>query len=164
MNTFLVALAILALLITIPPIVLYLRNNKKGYIYYVNFKPESDSVLQNLAKLYTEKTGIDVKIVSPSSGSYEEFLEAEMKKEKPPTLFVEGNQEYLAKWEDYVYNLEGTKVVNELTTKDYMLYNKKGDLASIGYCYETFGIITNLELLKKSGHNINEITNLHQVD
>ena len=30
-----------------------------------------------------------------------------------------------------------------------MLYNKKGDLASIGYCYETFGIITNLELLKK---------------
>lgn len=159
MNTFLVALAILALLITIPPIVLYLKNYKKGYIYYVNFKPESDSVLQNLAKLYSEKTGIDVNIVSPSSGSYGEFLEAEMKKEKPPTLFVEGNQEYLAKWEDYVYNLEGTKVVNELTTKDYMLYNKKGDLASIGYCYETFGIITNLELLKKSGHNINEITN-----
>ena len=158
MKQFLIFLA--ALLVALQIVLIYLKiKNNKAYIYYANFKPESDSVLQELGKLYSEKTGIDVTIYTPPSGKYGEFMENEMKKYKPPTLFVEGNQEYLVKWEDYVYNLEGTKVVDELNTKDYMLYDKNGKLASIGYCYESFGIITNIELLEKANHTIGEITN-----
>ena len=37
----------------------YCNSNNNSYsVYYLNFKPESDKAWQNLAKLYTEKTGI----------------------------------------------------------------------------------------------------------
>ena len=157
MKLFLIFLA--ALLVALSIIAVYLKNKDRAYVYYINFKPESDTVLQELAKLYSEKTGIDVTVYTPPSGGYEEFMEKEMKKSKPPTLFVEGNQEYLVKWEDYVYDLEGTKVVDESNTDDYKLYDRNGNLASIGYCYESFGIITNVELLEKANHTIKEITN-----
>ena len=32
-----------------------------GSVYWLNFKPESDEVLQKVAALYTEKTGVEVK-------------------------------------------------------------------------------------------------------
>ncbi len=84
-----------------------------------------------------------------------------MEKSHPPTLFVAGNQGTLTHWENYFYDLRGSKVVDELNTDVYNLYDKngKGELVSIGYCYETFGIIVNTELLEKSNHNIDEIKN-----
>lgn len=41
-----------------------------GSVYWLNFKPESDEVLQNVAKLYTEKTGVEVKVVTAAAGTY----------------------------------------------------------------------------------------------
>ena len=35
-----------------------------GKVYYLNFKPEQDAQWQELADLYTEETGVPVKIVS----------------------------------------------------------------------------------------------------
>ena len=35
-----------------------------GSVYYLNFKPEFDEALQGLAKTYTEKTGVEVKVVT----------------------------------------------------------------------------------------------------
>ena len=52
----------------------------KGSVYWLNFKPESDATLQQVAKLYTEKTGVAVKVVTAASGSYNETLTAEMDK------------------------------------------------------------------------------------
>ena len=129
-------------------------SDSKAYVYYVNFKPESDSVLKEIAELYTKETGIEVTILSPESGSYGDVLEKEFKKSSPPTLFVAGNEGTLTHWADYFYDLKGAKVVEELNTDAYNLYDKdgKGELVSIGYCYETFGIIVNLELLEKAGH------------
>lgn len=82
-----------------------------------------------------------------------------MDKSNPPTLFVVGNQAAVGTWADYCYDLNGTKVANELNTDAYNLYAADGKLASIGYCYETFGIIVNKELLAKAGHSISEIKN-----
>lgn len=134
-------------------------SDSKAYVYYVNFKPESDSVLKEVAELYTKETGIEVTILSPESGSYGDVLEKEFKKSSPPTLFVAGNEGTLTHWADYFYDLKGAKVVEELNTDAYNLYDKdgKGELVSIGYCYETFGIIVNLELLEKAGHKLDEI-------
>ncbi len=39
-------------------------SSAKGRVYWLNFKPESDEVLHEVAGLYKEKTGIDVKIVA----------------------------------------------------------------------------------------------------
>ena len=129
------------------------------YVYYINFKPESDHILQELAKLYTEKTGINVTVLSSKNQNNEELLENGLSESKPVTLFVASGFQSLIKYADNIYDLKGTKVVNELTSDDYKLFDKKGKLGAIGYCYETFGIIVNLELLEAAGHKIDEIKN-----
>ena len=130
-----------------------------GSVYWLNFKPESDEVLQKVAALYTEKTGVEVKVVTAASGSYNETLTAEMDKSEAPTLFVVGNQGAIDTWGDYCYDLTGTPIANELTTDAYNLYDADGKLCSIGYCYECYGIITNKALLEKAGYNVADINN-----
>ena len=133
-------------------------DSEDAYVYYLNFKPESDSVLQELAKLYTKETGVEVKVLTPASGSYGETLKTEMESSKPPTLFVEGSLQNLKEYSDYAYDLTGTKVANQLSTDEYKLVDSDGKLAGIGYCYETFGIIVNKALLTQAGHSVDEIT------
>ncbi|MCI8566996.1 MAG: ABC transporter substrate-binding protein [Lachnospiraceae bacterium] len=130
-----------------------------GSVYWLNFKPESDEVLQNIAQMYTEKTGVEVKVVTAASGTYSQQLNAEMDKSNPPTLFVIGNQAGVKDWKDYALDLNGTAIANELNTDAYNLYDESGKLVSIGYCYESYGIIVNPDLVEKAGHKMDEITN-----
>ena len=134
-------------------------DTKTGSVYYLNFKPEADKAWQDLAKLYTEKTGVPVTVVTAASGTYNETLTAEMDKSAPPTLFVVGNQAAVDTWGDYCYDLSGTAVANELNTDAYNLYDADGKLCSIGYCYECYGIIVNEDLLEKAGYTLGDITN-----
>ena len=131
----------------------------KGSVYWLNFKPESDEALKELASLYTKKTDVKVNIVTAASGTYNTTLTAEMAKSSKPTIFVVGNQAAVDQWGDYCLDLRNTKVAGELNTDAYNLYKKNGELASIGYCYEAFGIIVNKELLAKAGYSISDITN-----
>ena len=50
----------------------------EGSVYWLNFKPESDEALQKVAALYTEKTGVPVKVVTAASGTYNETVSAQM--------------------------------------------------------------------------------------
>ena len=131
----------------------------KGSVYWLNFKPESDQALQELAAMYKEKTGVDVTVLTAASGTYDQTLTAEMDKSTPPTLFVVGTQAAVETWGDYCYDLTGTPIANELNTDAYNLYDADGKLCSIGYCYECYGIIVNKTLLAKAGHSVDEITN-----
>ena len=130
---------------------------KQGSVYWLNFKPESDSVLQEVAKAYKAETGVDVKVVTAASGTYQETLTAEMDKSNPPTLFVVGNQGAVKSWGDFCLDLKGTPIEAELSTDAYNLYDENGKLCSIGYTYECFGIITNVELLEKAGYKLSDI-------
>ena len=130
-----------------------------GRVFWLNFKPESDEVLQTVAQMYTEKTGVPVTVQTAASGTYNETLTAAMDKTDAPTLFVVGNQAAVGTWGDYCYDLTGTAVANELNTDAYNLYTEDGKLASIGYCYECYGIIVNPDLLAQAGHSVDEITN-----
>ena len=130
-----------------------------GQVYWLNFKPEADEALQQIAEEYTTETGVPVKVVTAASGTYESTLTAEMDKSQAPTLFVVGNQAAVKTWQDYCLDLKGTDIYNELTTDDFTLYNADGKACSIGYCYESFGIITNKKLLEQAGHSVDEITN-----
>mgnify|MGYP002242774277 CR=1 FL=1 len=58
-----------------------------GKVYYLNFKPEQDQAWQDLAKVYTEETGVPVTVVTAASGQYETTLMSEMEKSEAPTLF-----------------------------------------------------------------------------
>ena len=129
-----------------------------GKVYYLNFKPEADAAWQALAKTYTEKTGVQVTVVTAASGTYSQTLTAEMDKSSAaPTLFQCGNLEGLQTWRDYMLNLSGTDFANEMTTSDFNLYGENGELLAAGYCYEAFGIIVNNALLEKAGHKLEEI-------
>ncbi len=130
---------------------------KQGSVYWLNFKPESDGVLQEVAKAYKAETGVDVKVVTAASGTYNQTLMAEMDKSNPPTLFVVGNAGAVSSWGEYCLDLKGTKIANELSTDAYNLYDENGKLCSIGYTYECFGIITNVELLEKAGYKLSDI-------
>ena len=130
---------------------------KKGSVYWLNFKPESDAALQELAAAYTAETGVEVKVVTAASGQYEDTLTAEMAKSSAPTLFVVGNDAAVAEWSDFCLDLTGTAIANELNTDAYNLYDEDGKLCSIGYCYECFGIIVNKELLAQAGYTVDDI-------
>ena len=129
----------------------------EGRVYWLNFKPEADEALQKIAAQYQAETGVPTKIVTAASGTYEQTLTAEMAKSEAPTLFVVGNPEALGNWDEYCLDLTGTSIAGELTTTDYSLTNDAGELKAISYCYESFGIITNVDLLEKAGHSVDEI-------
>ena len=130
----------------------------QGRVYYLNFKPEADATMQELAALYTETTGIPVKVVTAASGTYSDTLTAEMAKSEAPTIYNIGNMSGLNDWDDYALDLTGTAIAGELTTNEFNLYNAAGELKAIGNCFESYGIIVNKALLEQAGHSVDEIT------
>lgn len=134
-----------------------------GSVYYLNFKPEADAAWQELAALYTEQTGVPVKVVTAASGEYENTLTTEMGKSSAPTLFQCGNQAALDTWKDYCLDLSSTDVYNEMTTDEFNLKGENGEVYAIGYCYEAFGLITNKALLKEAGYEVSDITNFESL-
>ncbi len=141
------------------------KTEAKGSVYYLNFKPEQDTQWQELAKVYTEKTGVDVTVVTAASGQYETTLKSEMGKSEAPTLFQVNGPVGLASWKDYCYDLGSSQVYKELTSEDFAL--KDGDkVAGIGYVIESYGIIYNKERLSKAGYtedDINSFADLKKV-
>ncbi len=137
-------------------------DGSKGSVYYLNFKPEADAAWQEMAKKYTEETGVPVKVVTAASGNYETTLMSEMGKSGAPTLFQVNGPVGLKNWQDYAYNLYDTPVFEQLTSDSYALYKdgdkESKDVAAIAYAIESYGIIVNTELLDKSGHTVEEIT------
>ena len=132
---------------------------EKGRVYWLNFKPESDEVLQEVAEMYTEQTGVEVKVLTAASGTYNQTLLAEMDKAEAPTLFVIGNQNAVEEWKDYALNLKDSAIAKELNTDAYNMYDADGNLVSIGYCYECYGIIVNPTLIEKAGYKMDDLKN-----
>lgn len=119
-----------------------------GKVYFLNFKPEQDEAWQNLAKAYTEETGVPVTVQTAAEGTYEQTLTSEMNKTDAPTLFQVNGPVGLAKWEDFCKDLKDTEIYKQLTSTDYAL-EKDGQTLGIAYLIETYGLIYNKALLNK---------------
>ena len=132
-------------------------SDSKGSVYWLNFKPEADEALQGIAKTYEKENGVKVKVVTAASGNYNSTLTSEMGKSADQTLFVVGNQAAVKTWDDYCIDLQDTDVYKELSTDAFNLKDENGKVASMGYCYESYGIIVNKKLLKKAGYEITDI-------
>ena len=132
-------------------------SDSKGSVYWLNFKPEADEALQGIAKTDEKENGVKVKVVTAASGNYNSTLTSEMGKSAAPTLFVVGNQAAVKTWDDYCIDLKDTDVYKELSTDAFNLKDENGKVASMGYCYESYGIIVNKKLLKKAGYEITDI-------
>ena len=128
-----------------------------GSVYYLNFKPEFDEALKGLAADYTAETGVEVKVVTAASGTYSDTLTAEMAKSEAPTIFNIGNMSGLKDWDEYALNLADTAVAKELNTDGFNLYNEAGELKAMGHCFESFGIIVNVDLLNQAGYELADI-------
>lgn len=129
-----------------------------GTVYWLNFKPEADTALNEIAEKYKEETGVEVKVSTASSGTYEQSLSAEMDKSSAPTLFVINNADALKLWSDYCYDLKDTDVYKELTdTSSAFVYTADDKTCAIAYCYETFGLIVNKKLLDQAGYSVDDI-------
>ena len=130
----------------------------KGQVYYLNFKPEQDQAWQDLAKAYTEETGVPVTVLTAAGGEYESTLMAEMGKSEAPTLFQVNGPVGLANWKDYCLDLSGSQVYGELVSDDFALI-EDGAVYGIAYVIETYGIIYNKTLLEQAGYTEADITN-----
>ena len=132
------------------------KKEAKGTVYYLNFKPEADAQWQELAKLYTDKTGVKVNVVTAAANQYETTLKSEMGKSEAPTLFQVNGPVGLASWKDYCYDLKDSDIAKQVTSDDFLL--KDGDAVDgIGYAIESYGIIYNKNLLKKAGYTQDDI-------
>ncbi len=151
--------AVLAAMMIISLVACGSSKSTKDSVYWLNFKPELDSTLQQLAKKYTEAKKIDVKVVTPESGTYDTTLAQELNSKNPPTMFVLNNAQDVDKWQEYTADLKETSIAREIKSDEYSLYDDAGKLAAIGYCYECYGIIVNPDLIEKAGHSMDELKN-----
>lgn len=123
------------------------KDDSKGSVYYLNFKPEQADAWKALAEKYTKETGVTVEVETAASGTYEDKLKSEMAKSDAPTLFQVNGPVGLASWKEYCYDLADSDIKAELTSDDFALKGADGEVYGIAYVIETYGIIYNADIL-----------------
>lgn len=119
-----------------------------GSVYFLNFKPEIADVYKEIAQKYKEEKGVDVKVVTAASNTYETTLKSEIAKKAAPTIFqINGPVGYEA-WKNYCLDLSDTKLYSYLTDKDLAVKNEDG-VFGIPYVVEGYGIIYNNAIMEK---------------
>ena len=94
------------------------KDDEKGSVYYLSFKPEQEEQWKKIAEDYEKETGVKVKVVTAASGTYEQTLKSEIAKEDAPTLFqINGPVGYQA-WKDYTLDLKDTELYKHLLNED----------------------------------------------
>ncbi len=123
-------------------------DDSKGKVYYLNFKPEAADQWTALAKEYTKEKGVDVKVQTAASGTYEQTLKSEIAKTEAPTLFQVNGPVGYQNWKKYTADMSNTDVYKELANQDVAL--KDGDkVVGVPYVMETYGLIYNKDILNK---------------
>lgn len=125
-------------------------------VYFLNYRAELDDEWRDLAKEYTELTGINVKVLTAATGTYDVVLKSELGKEIVPTLFNVTGYHMLKEYKDICYDLSNTDVYGELTSEAYALKDGNSVLG-LAYTLETYGLITNKKLLGEAGYSVDQI-------
>lgn len=132
-------------------------------VYFLNFKPESASVYEELAKKYEEEKGIKVKVVTAAANNYEQTLKSEIAKSSAPTIFqVNGPVGYEA-WKSYCLDIKNSKLYDMLSDKSLAI-KEDGGVYAIPYVVEGYGIIYNDAIMKKYFALPNKKTDLNSAD
>lgn len=136
-------------------------------VYFLNFKPESAAVYEELAKKYKEEKGVTVKVVTAAANTYEQTLKSEIAKTNAPTIFqVNGPIGYNA-WKDYCLDIKDSKLYSYLSDKSLAIEDD-GGVYAIPYVVEGYGIIYNNAIMdryfalpskKTNVSSMNEINN-----
>lgn len=114
-----------------------------GTIRWLNYKPEVADAMQEVAKAYTDETGISVSIETAASGQYESTLTARMDSSDAPAIFVVDSINMLNTWKEYCSDLSGTELYSFVTDDAYTMNDGSGTIYGISYALEGWGIIVN---------------------
>ncbi|MDR1470668.1 MAG: ABC transporter substrate-binding protein [Spirochaetaceae bacterium] len=125
------------------------KDSGKGSVYILQFKPEIASQWEQAGKQYTAATGVQVKVVTAASGTYEQTLRAEISKSAPPTLFQVNGPVGYQNWKDYTLDLKGTAWYSWLSDKSLAITGDDGGVYAIPYTVEAYGIIYNDAILRR---------------
>lgn len=119
-----------------------------GTVYFLNFKPEVADIYKEIAAKYKQEKGVDIKVVTAASNTYETTLKSEIAKADAPTIFqINGPVGYRA-WKNYCEDLSDTKLYSYLTDKDLAVKDGNG-VYGIPYVVEGYGIIYNNAIMQK---------------
>ncbi|MCL1841429.1 MAG: ABC transporter substrate-binding protein [Propionibacteriaceae bacterium] len=119
-----------------------------GYVYFLNFKPEVADVYSKIVAEYKAETGVDVKVVTAASGTYQQTLTSEMAKSQPPTIFEINGPVGYAQWSSYCADMTNSWLYQHLDDKSLAVSTSSG-VWGVPYVEEGYGIIYNDAIMKK---------------
>lgn len=121
---------------------------KTAEVYFLNFKPESASVYEELAKKYEDEKGVKVKVVTAAANNYEQTLKSEIAKSSAPTIFQVNGPIGYNSWKDYCLDIKDSRLYDILSDKSLAI--KEGDgVYAVPYVVEGYGIIYNNAVMEK---------------
>lgn len=124
-------------------------DNGKGSVYFLNFKPEAADQWTALAKEYTDETGVQVKVQTAASGTYEQQLKSELAKSEAPTIFQMNGPAGYQNWKGYTADLTDSDIYKEMNDQSLALKGDDGQIVGVPYVIESYGIIYNKDLVNK---------------
>ncbi|MBE6749998.1 MAG: ABC transporter substrate-binding protein [Ruminococcaceae bacterium] len=120
----------------------------KSSVYFLNFKPESATVYEEIAEKYKQETGVEVKVVTAAANNYEQTLKSEIAKSDAPTIFQVNGPVGYDTWDDYCLDIKDSKLYSFLSDKDLAIKDD-GGVYAVPYVVEGYGIIYNDEIMKR---------------
>lgn len=136
---------------------------KQASVYFLNFKPESAKVYEDIAESYKEETGVEIKVVTAAANSYEQTLKSEIAKSGAPTIFQINGPIGYQSWKDYCLDIKDSKLYSYLSDKSLAI--KEGDgVYGIPYVVEGYGIIYNNKIMQKYFSLTNRKTTIKSAD
>lgn len=163
MRKIITSLLALCIILGCVPLLSGCNREKKETVYYLNFKPEIADVYDEIARVYKEEKGIDLKVVTAASGTYEQTLKSEMAKSSAPTIFQVNGPRGYADWKSYCKDLKDTAIYEALTDKSLAITEGEG-VYGIPYVVEGYGIIYNAAILDRYFGLANKKTEIKSVD
>ncbi|MBQ8203115.1 MAG: ABC transporter substrate-binding protein [Clostridia bacterium] len=122
--------------------------NSNYPVYFLNFKPESAAVYEEIAKAYEKEKGVTVKVVTAAANTYEQTLKSEIAKSNAPTIFQVNGPIGYQSWKEYCLDLKDSKLYSYLTDKSLAITEGEG-VYGIPYVVEGYGIIYNNAIMQK---------------
>ena len=138
--------------------------DKKSSVYFLNFKPESASIYEKIAKDYEKEKGVKVKVVTAAANTYEQTLKSEIAKSGAPTIFQVNGPIGYQSWKDYCLDIKDSKLYSYLTDKSLAIKGDDNGVYALAYVVEGYGIIYNDAIMKKYFALKDKATDLETAD
>ncbi len=134
-------------------------------VYFLNFKPESANVYNEIAEVYEQETGVKIKVVTAAANTYEQTLKSEIAKSNAPTIFQVNGPIGYQSWEEYCLNIEDSDFASHLSDKSLAITDENGEgVYAVPYVVEGYGIIYNDAIMKKYFALSNRTTDISSTD